>query len=106
LALKDTPRGLAVKCFAGCRPDAVKQAIEALLKSGATLPAPVTLGRLQVPEIDLLQIAACIWHESVPIAGTLAECYLRGRAIDLPLPDTLRFHPAPITRSPAPSPRR
>jgi hypothetical protein len=94
LALKDTPRGLAVKCFAGCRPDAVKQAIEALLKSGATLLAPVTLGRLQVPEIDLLQIAARIWHESVPIAGTLAECYLRGRAIDLPLPDTLRFHPA------------
>lgn len=33
------------------------------------------------------------WHEAQPIAGTLAERYLRGRAITAALPETLRFHP-------------
>jgi hypothetical protein len=34
-----------------------------------------------------------LWQESLPIAGTLAEVYLRGRGITCPLPPTLRFHP-------------
>jgi len=34
-----------------------------------------------------------LWQESLPIAGTLAERYLRGRGITCPLPRTLRFHP-------------
>ena len=34
-----------------------------------------------------------LWLESLPINGTLAETYLRGRGISCPLPDTLRFHP-------------
>jgi putative DNA primase/helicase len=36
-----------------------------------------------------------LWQESQPIAGTIAERYLRARAIDgeLPGPDVLRFHP-------------
>ena len=39
--------------------------------------------------------AAHLWEESVPIAGTPAERYLRkARAITCPLPPTLRFHPA------------
>lgn len=38
--------------------------------------------------------AAALWREAVPICGTIAETYLRGRAIACPLPDTLRFHPA------------
>lgn len=33
------------------------------------------------------------WHEAQPIAGTVAETYLRGRGITCPLPETLRFHP-------------
>ncbi|RVG89297.1 toprim domain-containing protein [Sinorhizobium meliloti] len=33
------------------------------------------------------------WVEAVPISGTLAEVYLRGRVITCPLPETLRFHP-------------
>ena len=32
-----------------------------------------------------------LWQEAQPIAGTLAETYLRGRGITCPLPDTLRF---------------
>ncbi|MFN4240813.1 MAG: toprim domain-containing protein [Erythrobacter cryptus] len=34
-----------------------------------------------------------LWAETQPIAGTLAETYLRGRGIGCALPDTLRFHP-------------
>jgi phage/plasmid primase-like uncharacterized protein len=34
-----------------------------------------------------------LWLEAKPIAGTMAEAYLRGRGIDCPLPPTLRCHP-------------
>jgi phage/plasmid primase-like uncharacterized protein len=34
-----------------------------------------------------------LWLEAQPIAGTLAETYLRGRGITASLPATLRFHP-------------
>ena len=33
------------------------------------------------------------WQEALPINDTLAETYLRGRAITCALPSTLRFHP-------------
>jgi len=35
-----------------------------------------------------------LWSETLPIDGTPAEAYLRGRGISCPLPDRLRFHPA------------
>jgi hypothetical protein len=34
-----------------------------------------------------------LWHNAQPIKGTVAETYLRGRAITCPLPASLRFHP-------------
>jgi hypothetical protein len=34
-----------------------------------------------------------LWLQARPIAGTLAETYLRGRGITCELPETLRFHP-------------
>lgn len=37
--------------------------------------------------------AQAIWAEALPIGGTLAETYLRGRGITRTLPATLRFHP-------------
>jgi hypothetical protein len=50
--------------------------------------------------------AESLWHEALPIGGTLAARYLRGRGITCPLPPTLRFHPdawhgATATRWPA-----
>lgn len=33
-----------------------------------------------------------LWQEAQPIAGTVAEAYLRGRGITCELPRTLRFH--------------
>ena len=35
-----------------------------------------------------------LWQEAQPIAGTIAETYLRGRGISCDLPPTLRFHGA------------
>jgi hypothetical protein len=34
-----------------------------------------------------------LWLEAQPIAGTVAEAYLRGRGITCDLPRTLRYHP-------------
>jgi hypothetical protein len=41
------------------------------------------------------KFGAALWDESVPIAGTPADAYLRGRGISMLLgPEVLRFHPA------------
>jgi putative DNA primase/helicase len=37
--------------------------------------------------------AAAIWRASTPIAGTLAETYLRARGLKPPLSEELRYHP-------------
>ena len=34
-----------------------------------------------------------IWRASQPAPGTLAEDYLRGRGITIPIPSTIRYHP-------------
>jgi hypothetical protein len=47
-----------------------------------------------VAAIKRSDAAKRVWAESQPIAGTLAEVYLRGRRISCDLPDTLRFHPS------------
>jgi hypothetical protein len=39
------------------------------------------------------RIAERLWQDSLPISGTIAETYFKGRGIKCPLPDTLRFHP-------------
>ena len=38
--------------------------------------------------------ALALWREALPINGTPAETYLRGRGLSLDLPASLRFHPA------------
>lgn len=38
--------------------------------------------------------ARAVWDAAQPIAGTVAETYLRGRGITCPLPATLRFDPS------------
>jgi hypothetical protein len=50
--------------------------------------------------------AFSLWREAVPISGTPAETYLRGRGITCDLPDTLQFHPGcwhPETRQKHPA---
>jgi hypothetical protein len=38
--------------------------------------------------------ARAVWDEALPIGGTIAETYLRGRGITCDLPGTLRYHPS------------
>jgi hypothetical protein len=91
LSLKDTPRGVVLKCFAGCDPAVVKQAIRETVQGQLLLHVPNP--EAKSTKTDLAKIAARIWYESQPILGTVAERYLRGRGITLALPNTLRFHP-------------
>ncbi|MEP3636372.1 MAG: toprim domain-containing protein [Paracoccaceae bacterium] len=41
---------------------------------------------------NILARARATWQSAKPIAGTIAEIYLRGRKISCPLPNNLRFH--------------
>jgi Toprim domain len=92
LSLKDGRFGLIAKCWAGCSSQDIKTALSELAK-GKTFDRPAPPAP-NVPAVDTVEIAARIWRESLPIGGSLAERYLRGRGITLPLPDTLRFHPS------------
>jgi hypothetical protein len=90
LSLKDTPNGIALKCFAGCSPAAIKDVIREITKG----PLPPRLPQPEVPKVDLGAIAMRIWSESRLPVGTPVEAYLReGRRITLPIPPSLRFHP-------------
>jgi hypothetical protein len=66
----------------------------------ATRPHPASVRRDKDAVVDeeraaKVERARYIWREAGPLAGTLGEVYLRGRAIELPSwPPTLRFHPA------------
>ena len=61
-------------------------------------PTPAELARRAAEQEAEAQrkalLASAIWREALPIGGTAAETYLRGRGITCDLPDTLRFHPA------------
>jgi DNA primase len=82
------------------------EAVERLRReAGGDAPAAAHLAPLPLrdrPRVDqddpatMAKAAAAqsIWQAAVPIAGTIAETYLRkARKISLPLPECLRFHP-------------
>jgi DNA primase len=46
-----------------------------------------------------IEKARSIWRAAVPAAGTLAETYLRSRAIDIRVPETIRFAELPYGRT-------
>ncbi len=101
LSVKDGDDGkLLVHCFAGCNGTDVLAALRARgLLAGRSdwKPDPRETERRKADDeaerrrkID--QARRC-WSEAAPIAGTLAERYLRARSITCDLPPTLRFHP-------------
>ena len=103
LSLADGSDGrLLALCHAGCGFPAVLDALRGLgLVSGTRRYSPLDaadLARLrQAREAGAAKREAeafACWREAQPIGGTLAERYLRGRAITAELPATLRFHPA------------
>jgi putative DNA primase/helicase len=93
---------MLVHCHAGCEQ---RKVIAALVERGlwevtgkhtrrihqkhtevlATQPDPDTSGRTSA--------ALSIWYDSLCIAGSVAETYMRTRGITLSLPPSLRFHP-------------
>ncbi len=58
-------------------------------------PAPTSPATITTEQRDDRGTAAAldIWRAAAPSAGTKAETYLRARAITLPVPPSLRFHP-------------
>ena len=100
LSVKDGDDGkLLAHCFAGCDGVDVLAALRArglLVGRSDWKPDPREIERRKTEEdaerrrrID--QARRC-WAEAGPIAGTLAEKYLRARGITCDLPPTLRFH--------------
>jgi len=58
---------------------------------GGNLPTVVQPALPPEPERDTTAEAVVIWRSAGPIADTPAAAYLRGRGLDLRLPDSLRF---------------
>ena len=102
LSVTDSGDGrLLVFCHAGCDGRAVLDALRGLgLIEGRGTYAPpraADLARIRAAEDEQAAKqearALAVWREAVPICGTVAETYLRGRGIICDLPDILRFHP-------------
>jgi hypothetical protein len=96
LSIRDSPRGLIVNCWAGCKPREVYAAIRAKgLKIERSDTPPVAPPK-SAPEYQRQQAekAAWLWSKRRPIAGSIAERYLReARNYSGPLPPTLAFLP-------------
>lgn len=97
LQISDGGADVTVHCHAGCDFRAVRDALRSLgLLNGlgeeisAPSIAPPTDDRAD--DHERIERARAIWKASRPIAGTLAEKYLRSRGIRIPLPSSLRFH--------------
>lgn len=89
LSIRVGERAVLFHCFAGCTADAIMAA----LRSGRILP-PVDHdpGQRQDGKADLNKVALAVWRYAEPYPGTLADRYLRSRAI---VPDGIsaRFDP-------------
>jgi hypothetical protein len=93
----DAPGGFVVHSFAGddfttCK-DYVRQRLG--LPNGERVSTkPATLSNRWRPTGSNTEVARWLWHQRVPIAGTIAETYLRSaRAYGGPMQPTLGFLP-------------
>jgi hypothetical protein len=103
LALRDTMRGLHVRCFGPCTPGQILAEIARRgLYSGDTgqvlPPDPETERQRAKVEATERQrritLARDMWQSSLPAGGTIVERYLRGRLPGLDaIPETIRFIP-------------
>ena len=97
LTLADGRNGLLAHCKrSGCEFSDILKA--AGLRSGEYAPPDAaTLAKREAEAkaeaMKRALQAERLWHDAQPIAGTLAETYLRARGISCHLPRTLRFHP-------------
>ncbi|WP_312531158.1 toprim domain-containing protein [Paracoccus sp. (in: a-proteobacteria)] len=102
LTLTDADDGrLLLNCKAGCAFLSILDAIKARgLLGGDYRPQPLDPAELSRRKAEAEAEAAKVekralacWREALPINGTIAEAYLRGRGITCALPESLRFHP-------------
>lgn len=102
LSLKDGEDGrLLARCHAGCDFPSILDALRGLgLVYGQghySPPSAADLARIKASEEAEAKKreaqAFALWSVAVPIQGTPAAVYLRGRGITADLPDSLRFHP-------------
>ena len=103
LTLADAPDGkLLLNCKTGCSfGDVLTVLRERGLVDRCDRPQPPSASEMarrraedEAEAVKRERQAAACWSEALPVHGTLAETYLRGRGITCPLPDSLRFHPA------------
>lgn len=93
--------GKRFQCFGCGRGGDVLDFVQAMhgvtLREAADLLTVGSLPSVQVAPlpaddgVDRIGDARAIWRGAEPVSGTLAETYLRSRAITLPIPDTIRF---------------
>jgi putative DNA primase/helicase len=93
-----------VRCHAGCEQAKVISALRArgLWPDNGRHPAPAFLAPPRKPQEHSSyrdderrrDAALSIWDASSPASGTPVENYFSSRGISLPVPDTIRFHPA------------
>lgn len=103
LSVSDGADGrLLAKCFVGCSFPDIAAALHGLglVEGGGAYVAPDPVAIAQREALERAEAAKRaaqaerLWQEGQPIAGSLADVYLRGRGIVGPLPPSLRFHPA------------
>lgn len=93
--------GLRWHCFGGCGGGDVFDFLARLHDVGLREAAEMLTGgaapSVYIPPLpvddspDRTDEARAIWKGSSPVAGTLAEAYLRSRALHLTIPDSIRF---------------
>jgi hypothetical protein len=89
LSVRVGERAVLFHCFAGCAAEAIMTA----LRSGKILaPSDHDPGQRQESRSDLNKVALSVWRHAAPYAGTLADRYLRARAI-VPEGINARFDP-------------
>lgn len=99
LSVRLGAKAILFHCFAGCTAIKVMQALRGLdLYDRHPLRVPQG-----VPTRDMGQLALKVWKATEPVAGTLAERYLRARGLQAPYPRALRFQANTILGS---GPRR
>ena len=89
LSVRVGERAVLFHCFAGCTADAIMAA----LRSGNILaPVDHDPGQRQEGKADHNKVALAVWRHAEPYAGSLADRYLRSRAI---IPDGInaRYDP-------------
>lgn len=95
LALRDHPRGLAMRCHAGCSRDAILAELHRLglladrvEHRPASVPAPADRSDDSARRVA---VAHRLWEAAQDARGSTVASYLRSRGIDMPPPPSLRW---------------